>query len=169
MEFLPVIERLAREKTCFVGMGNPLMGDDAAGVYVVDGIREQIDSPTVSVLNVEDVIENYVYKIADSDCDNVVVIDAMQSGAEKGSVYFGRLHEFEETFNNNYSTHKLSLFLSGKVLEQYNKKAWFLGIEVGDVDYGTGLSEDVKKSADIIRDLLLSYINCDQKELVYEH
>jgi hydrogenase maturation protease len=117
MDFLPVIERLAREKTCFVGMGNPLMGDDAAGVYVVDGIRDLIDSSTVSVLNVEDVIENYVYKIAESDCDNVVVIDAMQSGAEKGSVYFGRLREFEETFNNNYSTHKLSLFLSGKVLE----------------------------------------------------
>jgi hydrogenase maturation protease len=169
MDFLPVIERLAREKTCIVGMGNTLMGDDAAGCHVVDGIRDLIDSPTVTVLNVEDVIENYVFKIVGIDCDNVIIIDAMQSGAEKGSVYFGRLQEFEETFNNNYSTHKLSLFLSGKILEQHDKKAWFLGIEVGEVDFGTGLSDDVKKSADIIRDLLLSYINCDQKELVYEH
>ncbi len=39
MDFLPVIERLAREKTCFVGMGNYLMGDDAVGLHIVDGIQ----------------------------------------------------------------------------------------------------------------------------------
>jgi len=168
MEFLPVIERLAREKTCFVGMGNWLMRDDAVGLHVVDGIRDRIHSACVTVLNVEDVIENYVYRIADSDCDNVVIIDAMQSGAETGSVLFCRLNELDE-ITNNFSTHKLSLILSGKVLETYDKKVWFLGIEARDVDFGTGLSDDVKKSADIIRDLLLTYINCDQKELVYEH
>ena len=168
MEFLPVIERLAREKTCFVGMGNWLMRDDAVGLHVVDGIRDRIHSACVTVLNVEDVIENYVYRIADSDCDNVVIIDAIQSGAETGSVLFCRLNELDE-ITNNFSTHKLSLILSGKVLETHDKKVWFLGIEARDIDYGTGLSDDVKKSADIIRDLLLTYINCDQKELVYEH
>jgi hydrogenase maturation protease len=168
MDFLPVIERLAREKTCFVGMGNYLMRDDAAGLHIIDGIRDRIASSTVTAINVEDVIENYVYRIADSDCDNVVIIDAVQSGAETGSMFFGRLDEFDEIINN-YSTHKLALFLSGKVLAAHNKKVWLLGIEVRDVDYGTGLGEDIQKSADMICDLLLSYINCDQKELVYEH
>lgn len=168
MDFLPVIERLAREKTCFVGMGNYLMRDDAVGLNIIDGIKDRIDSACVTTLNVEDVIENYVYRIADSDCDNVLIIDAVQSGAETGSVMFCRLNELDEV-TNNFSTHKLSLILSGKVLEEYDKKVWFLGIEVRDNDFGTGLSDDVKKSADIIRDLLLTYINCDQKELVYEH
>ena len=168
MDFLPVIERLAREKTCFVGMGNGLMRDDGVGLYVIDGILEGMNSSTVSALNVEDVLENYVFKIAESDCDNVVIIDAMQSGAETGAVVFGRLNEVDEIINN-YSTHKLSLVLSGKLLEEYNKKAWFLGIEVRDVDFGTGLTDEVRKSASLIRDILLSYINCDQKELVYEH
>lgn len=168
MDFIPVMERLVREKTCFVGMGNYLMGDDAVGLHVVDGIRDRIQSGTVSALNVEDVIENYVYKIAEGECENVVIIDAMQSGGETGSVLFGRLSEVKETIGN-FSTHKLALFMSGKILEQYNKKAWFMGIEVRNTDFGAGLSAEVKKSADIIRDLLLSYINCDQKELVYEH
>ena len=168
MDFLPIIERLAREKTCFVGMGNYLMRDDAVGLHIVDGIKDRIGSHGVTVLNVEDVIENYVYRIADGDCDNVVIIDAMQSGGEIGSVLFCRMNELDEVINN-FSTHKLSLILSGKILEAYGKKVWFLGIEARDVDFGTGLSDDVKKSADIIRDLLLTYINCDQKELVYEH
>jgi len=33
----------------------------------------------VLLLNVEDVIENYVFKIADLDCDNVLIIDAVRS------------------------------------------------------------------------------------------
>jgi len=168
MDFLPVIERLAREKTCFIGMGNYLMRDDAVGLHIVDGIKDRIDSACVTTLNVEDVIENYVYRIADGDSDNVVIIDAIQSGWEIGSVLFCRMNELDEVINN-FSTHKLSLILSGKVLEKHDKKVWFLGIEARDIDFGTGLSEDVKKSADIIRDLLLTYINCDQKELVYEH
>ncbi len=70
-------------------------------------------------------------RIAEADCDNVVIIDAMQSGAETGSVLFGRLNEVKEAIGN-FSTHKLALFLSGKILEQYNKKTWFMGIEVRD-------------------------------------
>ncbi len=168
MDFLPVIERLAREKTCFVGMGNSLMRDDAAGLHIVDGIKDRARSACVTILNVEDVIENYVYRIAESDCDNVVIIDAMQSGAETGSVLFCRVNELDEVISN-FSTHKLSLILSGKVLEKHGKEVWFMGIEARDIDFGTGLTDEVKHSADIIRDLLLTYINCDQKELVYEH
>ena len=167
MDFIPVIERLAREKTCIVGMGNNLRRDDAVGLYIVDRIRE-LGSGSVTVVNVEDVLENYIISIAESDCENVVIIDAVKCGAEPGSVIFGRLNEFDEIIGN-YSTHKLSLFLSGKVLEKYNKKAWLLGIKVQDTDFGIGLSDDVRKGADIIRDLLLTYINRDQKELVYEH
>jgi hydrogenase maturation protease len=168
MDFLPVIERLARERTCFVGMGNYLMRDDAVGLHVVDGIKDRVNSSRVTILNVEDVIENYVYRIAEGDCDNVVVIDAIQSGAETGSVLFCKMDELDEV-NHNFSTHKLSLVLSGKVLEKHGKEVWFMGIEAHDIDFGTGLSDEVKKSADIIRDILLTYINCDQKELVYEH
>lgn len=168
MDFLPAIERLARGKTCFVGMGNWIMRDDAVGLHIVDGIRDRIRSARVTILNVEDVIENYVYSIADSDCDNVVIIDAMQSGAETGSVMFCNINELDEVIHN-FSTHKLALMLSGKVLQKHGKEVWFMGIESRDIDFGNGLSDEVKKSADIIRDLLLTYINCDQKELVYEH
>ncbi len=168
MDFLPVIERLARERTCFVGMGNPLLGDDAVGLHVVDGIRERGRSDCVTALNVEDVIENHVCVIADGESDHVIIVDALQSGADAGSVIFGRLNEFDEIINN-FSTHKLSLLLSGKMLEAHGKKVWLLGIEARDIEFGTGLSEEVRKSADIILDVLLSYINCDQKELLYEH
>jgi hydrogenase 3 maturation protease len=119
-------------------------------------------------MNVEDVLENYVYKIADLDCDNVLIIDAVESASEAGSVVFGRLHELNEAVNN-FSTHKLSLALSGKILEERNKKVWLLGIEVRDTDFGRGMTDKVAESACIIRDILFNHITSDQKELVYEY
>jgi len=168
MEFVPMIERLALEKTCIVGMGNYLRNDDAVGLYIVDGIMEKAASGAVTVMNVEDVLENYVYEIAGSDCDNVLIIDAVESGAEVGTVFFGSLSDFNESANN-YSTHKLSLVISGKILEEHGKAVWLLGIEVRDTDFGRCLSDKVKESASFIRDILGKYITSDHKEFVYEY
>ncbi|MBN2159146.1 MAG: hydrogenase maturation protease [Spirochaetes bacterium] len=168
MEFLPVIEGLLREKTCIVGMGNYLRRDDAVGLYLVDGISDRIAPGSVTVMNVEDVLENYLFRIVDGEYDNVIIVDAVRSGNEAGSVLFGRLRDFDEVINN-FSTHKLALLLTGKVLAEYDTKAWLVGIEVRDTDFGSGLTDEVRKSADILRDILLNYINCDRKELVYEH
>jgi hydrogenase maturation protease len=168
MEFAPMIERLALEKTCIVGMGNYLRNDDAVGLFIVDGIMEKAASGAVTVMNVEDVLENYVFEIAGSDCDNVLIIDAVESGAEVGAVFFGSLSDFNESANN-YSTHKLSLVISGKILEEHGKAVWLLGIEVRDTDFGRGLSDRVKESACFIRDILGKYITSDHKEFVYEY
>ena len=40
---------------------------------------------------------------------------------------------------------------------------YLLGIIADDIDFGIGLSDDVKKSADTVTDLLLKSINCSQK------
>jgi hydrogenase maturation protease len=168
MDFISVMEKLSREKTCFVGVGNSLMLDDGVGPYIVNEIIEHVSSDNITVLNAEDVPENYVFRIAESDSSNVIIIDAVLSDGEAGSVFFGPLNEFTEIINN-FSTHKLSLFLSASVLEQYNKKVWLLGIKVRDTDFGTGLSESVKKSADTICGIIKNCINRDQKEPVHEH
>ena len=168
MDFAPMIKKLAGGKTCIVGMGNYQKRDDAAGLFVVDELTKLVRSDTVTIMNVEDVLENYVFKIAGLECENVIIVDAIESSAEVGSVLFGRLHEIQEIINN-YSTHKLALTLSGKILEDHDKKVWLLGIEVRDTDFGTGLSDAVKESACLIRDIFLSNITGDQKEPVYEH
>ena len=168
MGLVTSLERLARGRTCIVGMGNTIRRDDAVGVYIAERVRGGAVSGGVTVVNAEDVIENYVWQIAGGDAENVIIIDAVRSGAEAGSVLFGRLHEFDELIGN-HSTHKLALRLSGRVIEERDKKAWLLGIEVLDTDYGTGLTDRVKKSADMISDLLLRYFNSEQKEPRYEH
>jgi hydrogenase 3 maturation protease len=168
MELAGTIEEILREKSCIVGVGNYLKRDDAAGLLIVDGLRERGASGPVVLMNVEEVPENYVYQIADLDCDHVIVVDAVESGGEIGSVIFGRLLELEEEAGD-YSTHKLSLAMTARILEGCGKKVWLLGIQVEDTDFGAGLSDRVNESVCLIRDLIGTYIIGYRKELVYEH
>lgn len=162
MDFISQIEEIMQDRTCLVGMGNYYKSDDAVGLYIIDQLKENIQSDTLHIINVEDIIESYVFKIAEMDCDNVVIVDAVQAETERGSVVFGRLKEMDE-LAGSFSTHKLSLSISGKIFEEYNKNAYLLGIVTDDVDFGIGLSDDIKRSADTVKDLLLKSINCSQK------
>ncbi len=152
-----------KEKTCIIGMGNYLRRDDAVGLYLIDELRSTIRSEDVLLMNVEDVIENYVFKIADLDCDNVLILDAVKSTTTPGSIVFGRLIKFDEALND-YSTHKLSLTLCGKILEESGKKTYLLGIEAADTDFGRGLSEDVQRSADILKEVLIDTLTTSNHE-----
>jgi len=168
-KFEQAIERLVRGRTCFVGMGNYLRRDDAAGILLAEGLKEVADG-RIMVMNVEDVVESYAFDIARCDADDVVFIDAVKTGEAPGTILFGRLDEFSEAVND-YSTHKCSLLLTGRVLEAHGKTAWLLGIESGDTDYGEGISERVQSSIEHLRDMIRSYVYVyrDNKELVYEH
>jgi len=157
MEVLDKIESLLKDNTCLVGMGNYLRSDDAVGLYIVDELRDREVPCNLSILNVEDVIESYVYKIAGLDCDNVVILDAVKADSTTGSIVFGRLNDFEELLSD-YSTHKLSLKISGKILEEHNKQTYLLGIVADNLDYGTGISDEVKKSADLLKDFIIKSI-----------
>ena len=64
-------------------MGNELLGDDAAGVCVGRRLGE---AGPWNVYNVQTAPENFLFLIADSHPSAVLVIDAMDFGAEPGTV-----------------------------------------------------------------------------------
>jgi len=167
-EFYDELNRLSREKTCIVGVGNYRMKDDAAGLYVADHLMERLGTVSMDVINVEEVPENYIGMICGMDCRNVVFVDAVSTGRCPGSVILGRLESFAEV-NSGFSTHKPSLALCGKFLSESGRAAYLMGIEAGTVDEGRGLTGQVKKSADILVDLITLYREYESSERVYEH
>jgi len=162
MEFMRDIENIMSGKACVVGMGNYYRCDDAVGLYVVDTMTGNVSSERISIINVEDVLESYLFKIAELNCDKVLIIDAVQTESPSGSVIFGKIDDLDDVIQNT-STHKLSLKLCGNILEQYNKETYLLGIEADTTDFGVGISQEVRKSADMIVDLLVRAINCSPK------
>ncbi len=162
MELSSRIQDLARERLCIVGVGNEMRNDDAVGLYITDAIADELREDGVAVIRAEDIVESYVYTIAGLDCKNVIFVDAALADAEPGTVLFGRLDELEE-LTGGLSTHRMSLRISDRILREHDKKSYLLGIVARDVDFGTTISDEVRKSADIIKDLLVKSVTCTCK------
>jgi len=165
MNFAEDIAGVLKDRTCIVGVGNYIRRDDAVGLYLVDALKESVDSDAVH--NAEDIIESYAFQIAGSDADNVLVVDAVRSGSDTGSVLFGPMDEYDALLND-CSTHKLSVKLASKIWKESGKKTFLLGIEAQDVDFGEGLTEPVRRSADMLKELFISTINSTRKGYMYE-
>lgn len=161
MNLLSDIKRVVSDDCCVVGMGNLLKNDDAVGIYIVESLKKAAGEGCM-LLNVEDVIEAYVYKIAELDCNNVVVIDAVKADAETGSILFGRLDEEFDELSGTLSTHKLALKMSGKIFSEHNKETYLLGIVVDNTDFGTELTPSVRESANVLVRIITEALNCDK-------
>jgi hydrogenase maturation protease len=149
---------------CLVGMGNYLKSDDAVGLYIIESVKKAAGD-TGMLLNVEDVIEAYVFKIAEMDCETVVVIDAVKAQAEVGSILFGKLDEEFEELSGTLSTHKLALKMSGKIFTEHKKETYLLGVVVNNVDFGAELSQSVRESADALIKIIIDALNRDKRSL----
>jgi len=156
---------ILRDPTCLVGVGNPLRRDDGAGPWIIAAVGEASAGTCLTLVDAQDVPENFVPAIARGEARNVVFVDAVAAEGEPGTVLFGPLADFAEA--GSFSTHKLALSLSGKFLEAAGKSVFLLGIVPGDIDFGEGLTPAVAEAAAALRDLILR--SCDQDRLEKRH
>ena len=152
------LRQILARPTCIVGVGNPLRNDDAVGALIAERLAPAFAAAgRHTVINAEDVIENYCFTIADSAVHNVLIIDAVQGhDAEPGSVVLGRLEDLEAA-GAGYSTHKLALSTTASVLRHHGKAVWLLGIVAANTDYGTVVGPDILASAEAVINLVSTH------------
>ncbi len=147
MSFAFDLAQILAQPTSIVGIGNTLRSDDAVGCFIADQLAATLQNNTAhQVINAEDVIENHVFRIADSTVKHVLLIDAVQgSGQATGSLVLGRLADIEA--GGGYSTHKLALAVAGDLLERHGKQVYLLGIAAENIDFGLQMTQDIQDSA----------------------
>jgi hydrogenase maturation protease len=147
MSFAFDLAQILAQPTSIVGIGNTLRSDDAVGCFIADQLAATLPNNTEhQVINAEDVIENHVFRIADSAVKHVLLIDAVQgSGQATGSLVLGRLADMEA--GGGYSTHKLALAVAGDLLERHGKQVYLLGIAAENIDFGLQMTQDIQDSA----------------------
>jgi len=147
---------LLAEPTCLVGVGNPLRRDDGFGPWLAGAVRPALAGTDISVIDAQNVPENFVPVVARSACRNVVFIDIVAAAGPPGSVVFGRLADFGEV--ESFSTHQLALTFSRRFLEAAGKTVFLLGVVPAELGFGLGLTPPVAKTAAGLRDLILRWI-----------
>ncbi len=146
-------------RTALVGIGNVDLGDDGFGVRLAEALA---GAGLTDVLITHMVPENHIATLAHGEFDNVVFLDAVNIGAEPGSVVFLDSGELKNRFPQ-ISTHKVALGMLARLIEAEGPtRVWLLGIQPATLRQGTGLSKPVETAVEILKELLPDTLNHHQ-------
>ncbi len=149
-------------KTLILGLGNPYLSDDSAGLLVIRELEKRLSNPDVSLnetslagITLLDFIVGY---------DKVIIVDAIQSpGGEPGSVYRLTPEQFDTSCHTT-SSHDIGVIAAielGRRLElSMPQEIDIIAIEAGDVvTLREGCTPEVEKAIPIAADIIIKEIN----------
>jgi hydrogenase 3 maturation protease len=146
------LRSLLRGRVVVIGIGNPLRGDDAVGSVVARLLRSSLQATSapppagaVTVLDAEEIPENWLGPAVAARPDSVLLIDALDLGREPGAVALLPAHELAW---RALFTHRTPLRLLTEYLESETGAAvTLLGVQPGPLRWGETLSPPVSATA----------------------
>ncbi len=133
-----------------IGIGNPVRGDDGVGPAVIHRIRG-VKTSTVS--DCSDLIELW------RDLDDVVVVDAVASGARAGTIHVFDAVDAPLPTPTFTSTHAFGLPAAvelSRVLGRLPRSLVVYGIEAAGFENGCELTEPVRTAIEAVVGLIES-------------
>ncbi len=128
-------------RLAIVAVGNPLLGDDSAAIYLVKGIEKL--GVNADFFYAEQSPENVLSKFLDSDYTHLIIFDAADFGGKLGEL---RVIELDELPEETATTHTVPLKLMVKILSQSGLTVITVGIQIGEI----GLFELSKELREIL-------------------
>ncbi len=126
------------KKVILVGIGNQSMGDDAAGLMVVERLSDSFKTLKITADPL-----NHVDGLCGSDV--VVIVDAADFGGKPGEF---RIIEESEIDGSTLSSHSLPLSMFVHLLKKCVNKVTVWGIQVKSLKPGEAVSPEVVSGID---------------------
>ena len=144
--------RCAKGRVCLLGLGNAEAGDDGFGVRLAEALA-RAGLPGVIVAGTAP--ERAVGRAAESGCDHLVFLDAVDFGAAPGSAVWLDAAGIAARFPQ-VSTHRVSVGLLARWAESGGKtRAWLLGVQPQSLRPADRLTPAVETTLGILLELLI--------------
>lgn len=144
------------ERAVIVGVGNPLRRDDGVGVEVVNRLKGKISNDKILLIESENVPESFIEPIVEFNPSHILIIDAALIGLKSGST---KLTDSSLLSRVAVSTHALPIQIFCTYLTQVTgSKIGLLLIQPKNVDFGEGLSSELKRVVKRVIDVLTSIL-----------
>lgn len=130
-------------KKLVLTVGNPMMGDDAAGSLLA---RAMLDSPIDgwAVIDGGSAPENYLHRIREMKPDHVLVVDATDMDMAPGEIRLIPAEKLDDPFL--VTTHTLPLSYLIQSLRESIVRVDLLGIQPKVVAFGFPVSPEVRQA-----------------------
>lgn len=155
-DFSAVLTEALTGKTGFVGIGNADRGDDGFGVRLAQALRAN-GVPDVIIGGMSP--ENNITSLIKGGFDNLLFLDAVETGAVAGSVVFLNADEIKSRFPQ-VSTHKIGLGTLARLIERESSaRVWLLGIQPATIKEQTGLSDAARTTMELLQRIILNALD----------
>ena len=144
------LNKLRDSATVIVGMGNILKGDDGAGPLVC----EQLAKAEISagLIDAGTVPENYIQRIIKKAPHLLLIIDAIDFGAEAGTT---KIFTPDQLNSRVISTHTLSPRLFVDIIcRSIQVDVYFIGIQPAQTQLGQSISKPVSRAIEQLSSVL---------------
>lgn len=131
-----------------IGVGNAWRGDDGAGPAVIDRLRDRVGSAVALVES-----DGEPSRLLDGFAlaDRVILVDAVRTGTEPGTVHHFDGAELPKDIGTGQSTHLVDLVDAvalGKVLGRLRGSFELIGIEGASFEPGSPMCSEVEAAVD---------------------
>ncbi len=143
--------RIRGKRTVILGIGNPLQGDDAIGPNLVDFLHGRVDA---TLINAGEVPENYFSSIRAAQPEVVLIIVALELGAEAGCMAImdaDRLRAIE-----NFTRNPGLAFLAVMIQDDTGAEVILVGVQPEQTAFAAELSSAVHQTFNTLEEMLVS-------------
>ena len=134
-------------KIAVIGLGNTLRRDDAIGILVLGSLLDRCKREKVDYLDYGIASFDLLHRI--KDYEKVLLIDGIEASLPYGELKIFRLFEAEYKIKGSItSSHELGLKDLFELCKNFKIKTeiYVAGIQVKDVLFGEGLSDEIKEA-----------------------
>ncbi len=139
-----------------IALGNPFRRDDGVGPLLLDRLRDR-ELPDVELVDLGDPGFRLIHVLA--DYSSVVIVDAVEFGAEPGTVEVFDPAD-TETVRTERSSHKTDVFELLEVADAVEgpTAVRVFGVQPGSIDFGDELTDGVAAALPPATDALVEAI-----------
>lgn len=143
--------RIGGKRTVFLGMGNPMRGDDGAGPALIDLLQGRVDA---ILIDAGEVPENFLGALQAARPEAVVIVDAIEIGAGPGGM---TLLELEQLCSPGSEVQSPGLAVLGRLIrEMTNADVFVLAVQPASLKPNESLSAPVLAALQNLGEILES-------------
>ena len=148
------------KKIAVLGVGSVLRADDAAGVFIVEKLKNVFDPaeyPDIRFYNGETAPENFSGEIKNFCPSHLLVIDAADAGEQPGSI----MHiDPKDIGGLTFCTHMMPLKIMIDYLQKETGTAvTLIGIQYKDITFDGGVTPEIQEAIDEVYETIKRIIN----------
>lgn len=149
-------------RVLILGAGNLLLKDEGIGVHVARRLANAGLPEDVRVVDCGTRVLDALSFI--KSADRLIVIDAVRTGAQPGTIFRLRDEDISESPSRSVSLHQMSLLETLEIADRVIPRpaTTIIGVEPEDVSLGMELSPTLANTLPRIVDLVLEEVSCQE-------